>query len=63
MLNPNRDKFLGRFSGWILFDIYGAVQGPCFNEGEYLLLEMTTSEGELIKLFRIGDIEKGFSRP
>ena len=63
MLNPNRDEFLGRFSGWILFDIYGAVQGPCFNEGEYLLLEMTTSEGELIKLFRIGDIEKGFSPP
>ena len=48
MLNPNRDKFLGRFSGWILFDIYGAVQGPWFDKGEYLLLEMTTSEGLIV---------------
>lgn len=54
MLNPNREDSLGSFSGWVLLDIYAAVEGACFDEGEYLLLEMTTSEGVLTKLFRVG---------
>ncbi|NLJ75607.1 MAG: hypothetical protein GX331_11545 [Firmicutes bacterium] len=31
-----------------------AVEGFCFDEGEYLLLEMTTGEGVLSKLFKVG---------
>ena len=54
MLNPNREDSLGGFSGWVLLDIYASVEGVCFDEGEYLLLEMTTSEGVLTKLFRVG---------
>ena len=54
MLNPNREDSLGGFSGWVLLDIYASVEGVCFDEGEYLLLEMTTSEGVLTKLLRIG---------
>jgi hypothetical protein len=54
LLNPNREDSLGSFSGWVLLDIYAAVEGFCFDEGEYLLLEMTTSEGVLTKLFQVG---------
>lgn len=54
LLNPNREDSLGSFSGWVLLDIYAAVEGSCFDEGEYLLLEMTTSEGVLTKLFQVG---------
>ena len=49
-----REDSLGSFSGWVLLDICAAVEGSCFDEGEYLLLEMTTSEGVLTKLFQVG---------
>ena len=54
MLNPNREDSLGSFSDWVLFDIYAAVEGVCFDEGKYLLLEMTTGGGVLTRLLRIG---------
>ena len=55
LLNPNREDSLGSYSGWVLFDIYATVEGLCFDGGEYLLLEMTTGEGVLSKLFQVGE--------
>ena len=63
MLNPNREACLGSFRGWVLFDLYGAFQDSCFDDGTHFVLEMISSAGEFTNLFQVGNIEQGFSRP
>lgn len=63
MLNADRPQSLGIFQGWVLFDLYGADQPPCFEKGEYLLLIVTTNEGDFQTLYRVGSLEEKFALP
>lgn len=62
MLNRNRESSLGRFAGWVLFDIYVSDDGQACQKDRYLLLELTTDDQVLTKLFQVGEPEHRFDQ-